>query len=67
LALALDEPNDNDEIYDISGLKYVVEKALLEQARPIKIDFFDWGFHITSSMVFDGGCGSGSSGSSGCS
>ncbi len=27
--MALDEPNDNDEVYDISGFKYVVDKELL--------------------------------------
>jgi Fe-S cluster assembly iron-binding protein IscA len=65
--LALDEPNDNDEIYDIGGFKYVVDKKLLEQAKPIKVDFMGMGFNITSSMVFDRGCGSCSSASPGCS
>ena len=67
LALALDEPNDKDEAYDISGYKYVVDKELLEQAKPIKIDFMGMNFNITSSMVFEGGCGSCGSSSSGCS
>jgi len=65
--LALDEPNDNDEVYDISGFKYVVDKKLLEKAKPIKIDFMGMGFHITSSMVFESGCGGCSSSSPGCS
>jgi Fe-S cluster assembly iron-binding protein IscA len=65
--LALDEPNDNDEVYDISGFKYVVDKALMEQAKPIKIDFRDRGFNITSSMEFGRACGSCSSASPGCS
>ena len=67
LALALDEPNDKDEAYDISGYKYLVDKELLEQAKPIKIDFMGMNFNITSSMVFEGGCGSCGSSSSGCS
>ena len=67
LALALDEPNDKDEAYDTSGYKYVVDKELLEQAKPIKIDFMGMNFNITSSMVFEGGCGSCGSSSSGCS
>ena len=65
--MALDEPNDNDEVYDISGFKYVVDKELLEKAKPIKIDFMGMGFHITSSMVFESGCGVCSSSSPGCS
>ena len=56
-----------DEAYDISGYKYVVDKELLEQAKPIKIDFMGMNFNITSSMVFEGGCGSCGSSSSGCS
>jgi Fe-S cluster assembly iron-binding protein IscA len=65
--LALDEPNDNDEVYDISGFKYVVDKALLEQAKPIKIDFMDRRFSISSSMELGRACGSCSSASPGCS
>ncbi|MCK5187026.1 MAG: hypothetical protein KAJ00_00965 [Deltaproteobacteria bacterium] len=61
--MALDEPNDNDETYDISGFKYVVDKKLMEQAKPIKVDFMGRGFNITSSMAKEGegecgGCGS---------
>ena len=56
--MALDEPQENDEVYDIGSFKYVVDKELLEKAKPIKIDFMGNGFSITSSMVFDeGGCG----------
>jgi len=51
--LALDEPNDNDRTYDISGLKYVVDKELMEPAKPIKIDFMGRGFTITSSLVLE--------------
>ncbi len=56
LSLALDEPNDKDEVYDISGFKYVVDKELLEQAKTIKIDFMGRGFAITSDLVFESGC-----------
>ena len=65
--MALDEPQENDEVYDIGSFKYVVDKELLEKAKPIKIDFMGNGFSITSSMVFEGGCGSCGSSSSGCS
>lgn len=67
MALALDEPSDNDEIYDISGFKYVVDKELMEQAKPIKIDFTNRRFSITSSMELGRACGSCSSASPGCS
>ena len=65
--MALDEPQENDEVYDIGQFKYVVDKELLKKAKPIKIDFMGNGFSITSSMVFESGCGSCGSGSTGCS
>jgi len=67
--MALDEPQENDEVYDIGPFKYVVDKELLEKAKPIKIDFMGNGFSITSSMVFESesGCGGCGSGSTGCS
>ena len=65
--MALDEPQENDEVYDIGSFKYVVDKELLEKAKPIKIDFMKNGFSITSSMVFESGCGGCGEGSTGCS
>ena len=65
--MALDEPNDNDRTYDISGFKYVVDKELMEPAKPIKIDFMGRGFTITSSLVLEEGCGGCGSTSTGCS
>ncbi len=65
--MALDEPQENDEVYSIGDFKYIVDKGLLEQAKPIKIDFMGMGFNITSSMVFESGCGGCGSGTSGCS
>ena len=65
--MALDEPQANDEVDDIGSFKYVVDKELLEKAKPIKIDFMGNGFSITSSMVFESGCGGCGEGSTGCS
>lgn len=58
--MALDEPNDNDKVYDIDGFKYIVNKDFLEKAQPIKVDFQEIGFKLTSSLVFEpsaGACG----------
>jgi len=51
LELGLDEPNDNDEVYDISGFKYVVDKELMKEAKNIKIDCVSGSITITSSMI----------------
>jgi len=60
--MVLDEPRDNDEIFKLEGLTYVVEKGLFERAKPIKVDYivspFGSGFQITSNLMLSGGsCG----------
>lgn len=66
--MALDEPRDTDEVIKINGFDFLVEKDLLEKAKPIKVDFVVTGFKIDCSMDFgpatacsscstSGGCG----------
>ena len=50
--MALDEPKDNDSVFDIDGFKYLVDNNLLEKAQPIKVDFLQIGFKIDSSLQF---------------
>jgi hypothetical protein len=64
--MALDEPNEKDQEFDIDGYKYIVEKDFLERAQPIKVDFQMYGFKLESGTDFGAGsgcsgCGSGSS------
>lgn len=65
LGMALDEANDNDEKIETDGFTYVVERQLLEDAKPIKVDFITTdqgeGFIITSNLKGASGCGSCSS------
>lgn len=63
--MALDEPRDTDEVYKVDGFTYVVDKDLLERAKPIKIDFAMSGFKLDSAIDFgpSSGCSSCSSGS----
>ena len=63
LAMALDEPKDSDEVYEIEGFKYVVDKDFMEKAKPVKIDFTTYGFKLSSNIDF----GPVSSGCAGCS
>ena len=37
--MALDEPRDDDETFDNDGIKFVVSKELLEQVKPIKVEY----------------------------
>ena len=59
--MALDEPRETDEVFDIDGFTYIVDKIFMNEAKPVKVDFIDYGFKLTSSIKFDnacGGCGS---------
>lgn len=61
--MALDEPKENDEIIEDNGVTFLVEKTLLEQAKPINVDFVESamgaGFSITSNMQMGNSeCGS---------
>ncbi len=63
--MALDEPKDTDDSFDVKGLKFVVDKEFMEKAEVIKIDFTGMGFNLASNMdLGESGCGSCGSGGS---
>jgi Fe-S cluster assembly iron-binding protein IscA len=37
--MALDEPREDDRVFDESGITYVVNQQLFDQVKPIRIDF----------------------------
>jgi Fe-S cluster assembly iron-binding protein IscA len=59
--MALDEPKEEDQSFELEGLTYLVDSALLNQARPIKIDYVEdghcSGFAITSMLSKPDSCG----------
>lgn len=59
--MSLDETKDNDEIFDVGGYQYIIDKELLEKAAPITVDFTEVGFKIETAMVIE------ETGCSGCS
>lgn len=63
LVMALDEKKDNDDVFEINGVEFVIEKNLLVEAQPIKIDYLETGFTIDSSIKIEGGGCAGCSGS----
>jgi Fe-S cluster assembly iron-binding protein IscA len=64
--MALDEPRDNDKVFDIDGFQFLVDKDFLEKAQPIKVDFLVHGFKLDCGLDFGaGGCSSCGSGSCG--
>ncbi|MDO5674237.1 MAG: hypothetical protein Q4G66_04880 [bacterium] len=44
MGLALDEPKDNDKVFEEGTLKFVVEDQLLERCGSIKVDFVEAGY-----------------------
>jgi Fe-S cluster assembly iron-binding protein IscA len=60
--MALDEPKEDDKVFKEDGITFLVNKALLEEAKTISVDFIatpvGGGFKITSGLASAGGCGS---------
>ncbi len=60
--MVLDEPAQEDEVFDRDDVRYVVDKTLLGTVSPIHVDFVTRngmsGFVIKSGLVAEGGCGS---------
>lgn len=58
--MALDEPSDNDEVIKDNGVTYLIDKNLLEQAKPINVDFVTGamgsGFSISSNLPKGDSC-----------
>ena len=56
LALDVDEPKDTDDVFDIDGFQFVVNRYLLKEAEPIKVDYNRSEFQFDSSLEFEDGC-----------
>ena len=60
--MALDEPQDKDEVFDDRELTYIIEKGLYERIKPIKVDYVDSpmgaGFDISANLNMGTMCGS---------
>lgn len=56
--MALDESNENDEVFEKGGFTYVIEKKLYNDLKPITIDYVitqrGEGFVINTGMKSDG-------------
>lgn len=64
LAMALDEPKVSDDVFDIDGFQYIVDKDFLEKAKPIKVDFSEMGFKLDCGIDFGSASGCSSCGTS---
>lgn len=66
--MVLDEPKENDDVFEINGLTMVVDKDLHAHTKEVTVDYSPYGmgagFSVTSEVPVGGG---GSCGSSSCS
>ncbi len=70
--MALDEPKEDDQVFEKNEITYVINRDLYEQVKPINVDFVETamgsGFSIQSNLNAGGGCGTscGTGGSCSC-
>jgi len=61
MGMALDEPRENDKVFELGGITYLVETSLIDQASPMTVDFLDegarCGFSISTRLSKPGSCG----------
>jgi hypothetical protein len=48
--MALDEPDDQDAVFEVDGFTYIIDQGLLAKVQPVTVDFRATGFHITAQM-----------------
>ena len=51
-AMTLDAPNDLDEIFEVDGFIYVVNRQTLAEVQPITVDVKTVGFNITGHSAY---------------
>ncbi len=60
--MVLDEPGNNDHVFTEHGITFMVDNHLLENVKPIRIDFVESpmgaGFSINSNLKKERDCGS---------
>lgn len=50
-SMALEKPTNLDEVFEIEGFQYIVNKVLLEKVKPVRVDSDGYGFRISGSGV----------------
>lgn len=55
--MALDESRDSDEVFEVKGFKFTMDKGLYEQTGGIKVDAGYMGFIVESVNPLSSGSG----------
>jgi iron-sulfur cluster assembly protein len=68
--MALDEPAETDDVINEKGITFLIDKDLLNEVKPITVDFIDTpqasGFKVTGNLPKADGCGSSCGSSCSC-
>ncbi len=60
MGMALDEPKDDDQILQEGGITYLINKELLEQVKPVKIEYVETargaGYRVSANLSRRSGC-----------
>lgn len=60
--MALDESRESDELFDNNGIQFIIDRELLEDVKPVFVDYvtsaMGTGFSIKSNMKASSACGS---------
>jgi iron-sulfur cluster assembly protein len=55
MGMALDELQENDEVFKEKGLTFMINRELFEEVKPIKVDFIETprgsGYYITANLA----------------
>lgn len=62
LALALDEPRDEDDKEEVEGFTFIMGKDLVEQVKSVNIDLSPMGFMVEPEVPLPAGSGGGCGG-----
>jgi Fe-S cluster assembly iron-binding protein IscA len=56
LVMGLDEPKDTDHVFEVNGYKFLIDKELMKNAKPIKVDFSEFKFQFDCALEFEDTC-----------
>jgi Fe-S cluster assembly iron-binding protein IscA len=60
--MALDESRESDEIFDENGIQFIMDKKLLEEVKPVRVDYVTSargeGFSVKGNLKASDACGS---------
>ena len=56
MAMALDEPKETDNVYDVNGFQFIMDKDFDEKAKPVTVDFLGYGFTISAASAGAAAC-----------